>query len=130
MTTYTSDMLAAEALANLFRDGGAGQSPEAEDIEYVKARISAVLDRLAAKNIVTIPDVEDIEPAYFLNLAELVAIECAPKFGGQKSLEMRDNAEEELRVMVRRSDGRKLRVDPALTPGPASLSLARWSRGG
>jgi hypothetical protein len=130
--SLTRDDLAEEALANLFADGGTGQAPEAEDIEYVKARIDPLLEELSARSIVTIPDANDIEPKFFFALATLLANLCAPKVISQPGNgAVREDAEERLRIMVNNSPAASptLGIDPLLQQPGYGLSLARWTRG-
>lgn len=130
MTTYTRTMLANEALV-LLQKVGLGQSPDAEDTAKVDEKIDAVLDELSERNIVTIPDPDDIRAAYFNPLAELLANECAPNFGGQKSMAIKEQAEDRLKTMVNNAPASKktLGIDQLLSSGNYGLSLARWTSG-
>lgn len=129
MTAYDRDALAEEALANLLVVGS-GQSSDSEDKEFVKSRIDAVSEGLIARGVVTIPDLDDIEPRFFLPLAELLANECAPKFGQPKSIAVRDDAEDRLKLMVQYTGNPpvQLKTDVALRTR-RGLSLARWTQG-
>ncbi len=131
MTTYTRTMLANEAL-DLLQKVGLGQGPDPEDTAKVDGKIDAVLAELEVRQIVSIPDPEDIYAAYFNPLAELVANECAPNFGGQKSLAIKESAEDRLKIMVQNAEAprKTLGIDPLLQssrrPG---LSVAGWTSG-
>lgn len=85
----TSNDLVTEALANL---GvlSAGQPIDPEDFAYVNEKLDAIFRKIAALEIVTLPDPATITPqgttpfipsAYFSDLADIVAGECATKFG-------------------------------------------------
>lgn len=132
MTTYTRLMLVDEALATLFSDGGTGQSPDPEDVEFVDSRVDALLGELSARDIVTVPDPEDINEAIFMPLAELLADYCAPKFGQQRNKDMRLDAEDRIQIVNTRSDidQFKLKTDPAISPRVRGYSYARLIRGG
>jgi hypothetical protein len=130
-TTYTRTMLANEALDILQRNG-LGQSPDAEDTQKIDTKIDALLAELSARQIVDVPDAEDIEPAYFNSIAELLANEAAPNFGLPKNPVMKDAAEERLKIMVNNSppSSKTLGVDASLPVGRRQgLSLARWTSG-
>lgn len=132
MTTYDRTALTNEALANLFADGGAGQSADSEDVAFVDSRIDALLAELNERSIVSISDPDDIEPAYFLALGELLAEFCGPKFGRPRNRDLRLDAEDRLKVMVNNGPpiNTVLKVEPALRPRLPGLSLARWTAGG
>ena len=129
-TTYTRIMLANKALEVLLLVG-LGDSPQAEDTEKVDSYIDAYLAELEARGVVSIPDDDDIDPAFFASLAEGLANECAPAFGKVKSEDAREAIESRIKVMVNRADQpMKLKVDRSLPLGSEPLSLARWARGG
>ena len=77
---YTSDDLVLEALANL---GvlAAGQTVSPEDYNYVNSRVDAIFRKLAALEICYVPDFENIPGEWLIDLASIVAGECAMKFG-------------------------------------------------
>ncbi|HEX4828306.1 MAG TPA: hypothetical protein VFV12_08775 [Xanthobacteraceae bacterium] len=80
-TAYrTSTDLVTEALANL---GvlAAGQAVDAEDFNYVNEKLDAIFRKIAALEIVTIADPNNIPGAFFSDLADIVAGECCTKFG-------------------------------------------------
>lgn len=130
-TTYTRIMLVDEALATLFSDGGTGQSPDPEDVQFVDSRVDALLGELSRRSIVTVSDPDDIDEAIFMPLAELLADYCAPKFGQQRNKATRDDAEDRIEIATTRGnvDQFKLKTDPALPNGWARYSLARWTSG-
>jgi hypothetical protein len=83
----TANDLILEALANL---GvlAAGQPIDPEDYSYVEEKIDAVFRKVDALEIVSLPDptqvglnVAFIPSAYFSDLADILAGECATKFG-------------------------------------------------
>jgi hypothetical protein len=93
---------------------GSGQSPDAEDTQRVDARIDSLLAELSARDIVTVADDEDIDPACFGALAELLASECAPTFGQTRDPAARSAVEERLKAMVRATPLRLLETEKAL----------------
>ena len=76
----TSADLITEALANL---GvlAAGQSVDPEDYSYVSTKLDSILRKLAGLEICYVPDPENIPGAWFSDLADIIAGECARKFG-------------------------------------------------
>lgn len=76
----TSIDLINEALANL---GvlSAGQPTDPEDFNYVKTKLDPTFRKLAALEIVYVPDPENIPGPFFSDLADILAGECATKFG-------------------------------------------------
>jgi len=77
---YTANDLVLEALANLgvLR---AGQTVAPEDVNFVTARLDAIFRKLAALEIIYVPDSSNIPAEWFIDLAAIVAGECATKFG-------------------------------------------------
>jgi hypothetical protein len=77
---YTYNDIVLEALANL---GvlAAGQAVSPEDYNYINSRLDAIFRKLAALEIVYAPDPENIPGEWFIDLAAIVAGECATKFG-------------------------------------------------
>src|SRR3974390_1596939 len=83
----TANDLVEEALANLGVKA-AGQATDPEDFNYVNEKLDAIFRKLDALEIVSLPDpsqvggnVAFIPAAYFSDLADIVAGECATKFG-------------------------------------------------
>jgi len=113
----TRAQLVAEALTELFADGGAGQSPDAEDQDAVERKVDGLIEELAARNIVTVANDDQIPAEWFGPLAELLANECAPRFGRAKSAALREDAEARLKVMTRGSPRRLLGTDAILRAG-------------
>lgn len=113
----TSTMLANEALAILSADGGTGQDPDTEDTQFVISRIEPLVEELAARNVVTVSDIDDISPPYFSALAELLANDCAPKFGQSKNPALREDAEGRLKIMSRAGPSYTLKTDRLMRRG-------------
>lgn len=76
----TSTDLVTEALANL---GvlAAGQATDPEDFSYVEEKLDSIFRKIAALEIVYVPDPQNIPSAWFSDLADIVAGECCTKFG-------------------------------------------------
>lgn len=109
----TSADLITEALANL---GvlAAGQAQDPEDTNYVAEKLDAIFRKLAALEICVVPDQNSIPGEFFSDLADIVASECALKFGA--------NTEDYARL-VKRGLG-----EPPGT-GAAALALKAITRG-
>lgn len=114
----TSSDLILEALANL---GvlAAGQTVAPEDFSYIETRLDAILRKLAALEIVYAPDPNNIPGEWFIDLAAIVAGECAQKFGaGPEFVQLglgappgAGAAAQSLKIMLRgRPTGEPLRV--------------------
>lgn len=78
----TRVQLVNEALANL-NEVGSGQSPEAEDQQYVDVKVDGLFAQLATDLIVSVDDEDAIPDEWFNPLAQLLANECATKFSQQ-----------------------------------------------
>jgi hypothetical protein len=76
----TTQDLITEVLANL---GvlSSGQSIDPEDYNYCLEKLDSILREIAGLEIVYIPDANNIPSAFFSPLADIVAGECATKFG-------------------------------------------------
>jgi hypothetical protein len=76
----SSTDLITEALANL---GvlAAGQSPDPEDWNYVAEKLDSIVRMLVGLEICYVADQNNIPGAWFSSLADIVAGECATKFG-------------------------------------------------
>lgn len=72
--------LILEALKNL-NIIAAGQPVDPEDFGYINEKIDPILRQLMALEIVAVPDPNNIPGAWFSSLADIVAGECATKFG-------------------------------------------------
>lgn len=114
----TSSDLILEALANL---GvlAAGQTVAPEDFAYIETRLDAIFRKLGALEIVYVADPNNIPGEWFLDLAAIVAGECAAKFGaGPEFIQLglgvppgAGAAAQSLQVMMRgRPTGEPLRV--------------------
>jgi hypothetical protein len=77
---YTASDLVTEALANL-GVVAAGQTIASEDFNYINDRLDAIFRKLGALEICYVPDPNNIPGEWFLDLAAIVAGECAMKFG-------------------------------------------------
>lgn len=84
----TSADLVNEALANL---GvlASGQATDPEDFNYVNEKLEAIFRMLGQLEICYIPDLNNIPGAWFSDLADIVAGECAEKFGTNNDFHMR-----------------------------------------
>jgi hypothetical protein len=105
----TSSDLVLETLANL---GvlAAGQTVAPEDFSYVETRLDSIFRKLSALEIIYTADPNNIPGEWFIDLASIVAGECAQKFGaGPEFVQM------------------GLGVPPGA--GPAALSLKIMTRG-
>jgi hypothetical protein len=76
----SSSDLVTEALANL---GvlSAGQQIDVEDFSYVNEKLDVIYRKLAGLEIVFVSDPDNIPGSWFADLADIVAGECASKFG-------------------------------------------------
>jgi hypothetical protein len=59
----------------------AGQDPEAEDVGAIDEHIDPLVAELAARDLVVIDDIDEIDDTIFLPLAIILADECAEHFG-------------------------------------------------
>jgi hypothetical protein len=91
----TRDDLVARALVKL-TVVGSGQSPDAEDAASIDAAIDGILNDLAARDVVEVPDDDAIPSEWFEDLAEIVAQCCARDFGRPKDQAEIDHAERAL----------------------------------
>lgn len=76
----TSADLVTEALANL---GvlSAGNPVDPEDFNWVNEKLDSIFRKLAGLEVVFVSDPANIPGAWFSDLADIVAGECASKFG-------------------------------------------------
>lgn len=72
--------LILEALKNL-NIIAAGQPVDPEDFGYINEKIDPIFRQLMGLEIVAVPDPNNIPGAWFSSLADIVAGECATKFG-------------------------------------------------
>ena len=76
----TATELVTEALAVL----GvleAGQAADPEDFDWINGKLDSIFRKLAALEIVYVPDAQNIPGAWFDDLVNIVAGACATKFG-------------------------------------------------
>lgn len=76
----SSSDLITEALANLGVIA-AGQAIDPEDFNWVNEKLDSIYRKLAGLEICYVPDPNNIPGAWFSDLADIVAGECASKFG-------------------------------------------------
>jgi hypothetical protein len=76
----TSSDLVIEALANL-RVLSAGNPIDPEDFNWVNEKLDSIYRKLGGLEICYVPDPNNIPGAWFSDLADIVAGECASKFG-------------------------------------------------
>ena len=76
----SSTDLVTEALANL---GvlSAGNPVDPEDFNWVNEKLDSIFRKLSGLEICYVPDPSNIPGAFFSDLADIVAGECASKFG-------------------------------------------------
>lgn len=90
--SYTRLQLANRALVKL-AVVGTGQSPEAEDTAKIDDIIDAVAADLEAREIYSIPDLDEIEDGAFEWVADMLAYMAAPDFGAPIDETKRQRAE-------------------------------------
>lgn len=94
-----------------------GQTPQAEDVANVTASLPLILETLAAREIVFVPDLDNIPSAWIVPLAYIIAYAMRTDFGitGEEAAEMKvanDENEGYLKAMTRgRPTGESLRID-------------------
>jgi len=76
----TSTDLITEALANL-GVVASGQPIDPEDFNFVQEKLDSIFRKLAGLEIVYVSDANNIPGEWFSDLADIVAGECATKFG-------------------------------------------------
>lgn len=96
MTTKTREELVNEALKNL-QAVGAGQEPSDGDYDEVDAKVETLTDQLSADEVCDVSDLDEIPGEWFDALAELLANNCASKFGLQFSADKKEYFEKMLR---------------------------------
>jgi hypothetical protein len=113
--SQTQDALTTAVLEELGAVGS-GQTASAEDTAAVEAKIEPTLADLATRNVIYIPDPNDIDDAAFNHLVPYLAEVCAPKFGRPTSFAAKQAAEDMLRIIARigRGTGENLKVDRGL----------------
>ena len=99
MTTKTRAQLVNEA-ADCLEIVPTGNSLAAEDGAKIDEKVDSLLERLAADEVVDIADANEIPACYFDALGELLANNCATKFGKKYSEEVKTVFERQLRRTV------------------------------
>jgi hypothetical protein len=113
----TSSDLVLSSLKKL-RVLAAGQGVDTEDFNYVNEELDSIFRKLAGLEIVYVADPDNIPGVWFPDLADIVAGECATKFG---------IAGEEYATMVNRGLGGAGPVE--IGAGTAAKSLKVIGRG-
>jgi hypothetical protein len=103
--TRSRSDLVTEALANLGALS-ASQPPATEDLQFIDEKLESIMDGLAAREVVYVPDLSAIPNQWFDSLAAIVADACKSKFGvGGDDVTMllgnAQKAEMDLKVMTR-----------------------------
>lgn len=80
MTDKTTEELIHRAMEEIGRKD-AGEAPSDDDFNIVNGLVEPLIELLNADDVVYIPDIDAIEPMYFLPLARLLAIEASNTFG-------------------------------------------------
>lgn len=109
-----------------------GATLEAETSNKIDGRLDGLLGELAAREVVYIPNDDEIPIEVSGPLAELLANECAGAFGQPRKTEAeRMMIEDRLKVVVQRVPPSRpyLEVDRALQGRGGHLTASRWSRG-
>lgn len=91
--------LVNEALKNLVIVG-AGQEPDTEDFDEVDAKVDGLLAQLRVDEICFVANDDEIPDEWFDPIAELLANNCASKFGQQYSLDKKTVFEQLLRRLT------------------------------
>lgn len=83
-----------------------GQAPEVEDTARVEANLPSLMNELAGREIVYVPDLTAIPDEWFLSLAKICAYELRNEFGvtGEAAMELSKANDEgilNLKVMTR-----------------------------
>ena len=117
MANKTRNDLVNQALSNL---GvlAAGQNPSPEDFQAVDDHVDQVVESLNARDVIYIPDSDDIPPEWFGPLTVVLADDAASEFGlpGMPASPSNPNpvqsAEDSLRLMTRgKPTGEVLEID-------------------
>ena len=80
MTTRTQADLVIKILEKLMIVPE-GQAPETDDIARVEGNLQSVINELAAREIVYVPDFSAIPDQWFMSLAKVCAYEMRDEFG-------------------------------------------------
>jgi hypothetical protein len=76
---------------------GTGQTADDEDVEHVDGRFDAMTADLEAREVLAVPDQDDIDPAVYEWLADIMADTVAPDFGVSSDGSRRTRAEQMLK---------------------------------
>lgn len=109
-----------------------GQSLAVEDSGKIDSRLDGLIGELAAREVVYVPNLDEIPIEISGPLALLLANESAGAFGQPRLADpAREAIEERIRVAVQRQPPAEpeLRVDTMWQGGASHLTGARWSRG-
>lgn len=99
----------------------AGESAVADDNALVSARIDPLLADLAVRNVIYIPDAEDIGEGAFQYVVGILVEICSPSFGRPRDAANVAQSEARLRTIQRIGKGvpgARLKVDRALVWSP------------
>lgn len=80
MSTKTRAELVTEALQNLGAIG-TGQAAEDDDEDFVDSKVDSLLSQLRVDQICDVSDEDEIPDEWFDSLGQLLANNCATKFG-------------------------------------------------
>lgn len=94
----TRQELIAATLALLQADGGAGQSPEPEDVEVIEKMIDSKLADLDRRQIASFPDKMNFADEYLDPLSTILANAAAPQFGQPRNPQSQELAEAMMRA--------------------------------
>lgn len=110
--------LIREVLGELF-SLASGQTPSTEDSAWVEQRINPTIAALARRNVIYIPEDDEIDDAIFDALVAYLTEICGPKFGRPRDAIAKKAAEDELRTLQRigKGTGQNLKTDPILRAG-------------
>jgi len=97
--TKTRQELIAATLALLQADGGAGQSPEPEDVEVIEKMIDSKLAELDRRDIAAFPDKNKFADEFLDPLSTILANAAAPQFGQPRNYDSQAAAENILRAL-------------------------------
>jgi len=127
MQTRSRAELVTQALINA-QVPGLGQDPSAEDADRADGFVDGLLQKLMVRGVTDVIHDELIPVEYFNDLAALLAYEIAPAFGAPRDNQIRDDAEEQLRVISRTSPASRatLRTDIALRIGHRRYGTYRF----
>src|SRR5258706_12359467 len=97
-----------------------GQSVDPEDTAYVTAEIDSIFRMLNDLEIVSLPDPNNIPGQWFTSLADILAGECATKFG---------SSPDDYRKLKLQGLGLDQPTGRGVGSGPAAMALKAMPRG-